>query len=216
MSKRTLDEFFDDDDDDEPAAPPPAPPAPAAVPAPTTFARATSHESVSSLPAIPNLPKVSLLDRLDPSRASSRSTQPPTPVAPAPAPSPKADASEAPVVNTKPWDERPAQEAGSSSGAGSSLSLADILAGYNAKMAPSAIEEASRGKGKAHASRSKSAPAPSAKGKAPAAKPPQKKVTAQDLEDEAMALGSGDEEEDPVQDEVEVRPPASCDVRSPS
>ena len=82
MSKRTLDDFFDDDDryrylylylyddDDEPAPPPPAPPAPAAAPAPTTFARATSHESVSSLPAIPNLPKVSLLDRLDLSRAT--------------------------------------------------------------------------------------------------------------------------------------------------
>ena len=146
------------------------------------------------------------MDRLA-ERSTARSTLPPAPMAAPPTPPPAVPRE----LQRKPFDEE--EEAAeevveqSTSGAGSSKapSLAEILNNYEAKTNTLALIEI--GKGKAPM-RSAAKGAPSGvgtadKGKRVAQRP---RPTVEDLEEEALAYGSGDEEEEDGDEEATLHP----------
>ena len=193
--------FFDDSDDDDDPAPAPAPaPAPPAT-APTVSALRDPSDG------LPNLPRVSIMDRLA-ERSTARSTLPPAPMAAPPTPPPAVPRE----LQRKPFDEEEEAAGQCSSGAGSSTapyrqlpSLAEINANYEARTNTLALEEVRKGKAPMRAA-SKGAPSgvgTADKGKRVAQRP---RPTVEDLEEEALAYGSGDEEEEDGDEEATLHP----------
>lgn len=195
--------FFDDSDDEDTPAPAPAPAPAPPVTAPTVSARRDPSDD------LPDLPRVSIMDRLE-QRSIARSTLPPAPMAAPPTP-PQAVTRE---PKRKPFDEDQEEEVVGqcSSGAGSSgapyrqlPSLAEINANYEARTNTLALEEVRKGKAPMRAA-SKGAPSgvgTADKGKRVAQRP---RPTVEDLEEEALAYGSGDEEEEDGDEEATLHP----------
>ena len=196
--------FFDDsdDDDDTPA------PAPAPAPAPVTAQTVSALRNPSD-----DLPRVSIMDRpLFNQGSSSQSTQLPTPMAAPPTP-PPAVTTEA---KRKPFgDDDDAEAVGQRSpGAGSSLDLQSIMAKHEKRTNHLALEEVRKGRKAPMRSAAKGAPSGGGAERT-ADKGKRQRLSVEDLEEEALPYGSGDDEEEEADDE-EVTFPISPHRSPPS